>query len=125
MRQGDKDGRNTGEDVRNRRSKACCLCLVLVVSFILYGGTLPSGNAQEPFLLGDPRADFIELLLGYIECCEGSLKLSAENSVEQVHIHFLLSAYTKLHRLFKQMLSCRNWLSLWMFWSYSQGREKG
>ena len=68
-----------------------------------YGGTLPRGVVLEPFPLGDNEADFVELLRGYVESCGEFLRLSAGDAAAQAHTQSLLSTYSRLHGLFKQI----------------------
>ena len=78
-----------------------------------YGGTLPHASipgAKSPEMLplGDNKADFVELLKQYVEYCGEFLKAYAENSLEQDHSRSLLSTYSHLYTLFRQIHSARS-----------------
>lgn len=70
-----------------------------------YGGTLPHGSAepQEAFPLGDNKADFVVLLKQYTQYCGEFLKLFARDDAERTHTQSLLSTYSRLYALFKQI----------------------
>lgn len=70
-----------------------------------YGGTLPRGAVQlpEPFPLGENKANFVILLRQYVQYCNEFLKISAKDGVEQAHTQSLLSTYSRLYMLFKQI----------------------
>lgn len=77
-----------------------------------YGGTLPHASipvakSPETMPLGDSRTDFAELLKQYVGYCNECLKASAGNSLEQEHSNSLLSTYSHLYMLFKQVHSVR------------------
>ena len=78
-----------------------------------YGGTLPHASvpgakSPEKLPLGDNKADFVELLKQYVEYCGEFLKACAENSLEQDHLRSLLSTYSHLYTLFRQIHSARS-----------------
>lgn len=70
-----------------------------------YGGTLPRGVVEppEPFPLGDNTADFIALLEQYVRYCNNFLKAFARTDGEKAHTQSLLSTYSRLHALFRQI----------------------
>ena len=70
-----------------------------------YGGTLPRGVVEppEPLPLGDNKANFIVLLEQYVRYCNNFLKVFARTDAEKVHIQSLLSTYSRLYALFKQI----------------------
>lgn len=72
-----------------------------------YGGTLPHGilDSPKPMPYGNNKADFIALLKQYIRYCGEFLEISAKNGVEQTHTQSLLSTYSRLYTLFKQIHS--------------------
>lgn len=77
-----------------------------------YGGTLPHASipvakSPETMPLGDSRTDFAELLKQYVGYCNECLKASAGNSLEQEHSNSLLSTYSHLYMLFRQVHSVR------------------
>ena len=78
-----------------------------------YGGTLPhagipGAKSPETLPLGDNKADFVELLKQYVRYCGEFLKVSAGNSLEQDHSRSLLSTYSHLYTLFRQIHSARS-----------------
>lgn len=78
-----------------------------------YGGTLPhasipAAKSPETLPLGDSKADFTELLKQYVGYCDEFLKESAGNGLEQAHSRSLLSTYSHLHMLFRQIHSSRS-----------------
>ena len=78
-----------------------------------YGGTLPHASvpvekSPETLPLGDSKADFTELLKQYVGYCGEFLKVSAGNGLEQEHSRSLLSTYSHLHMLFRQIHSSRS-----------------
>lgn len=78
-----------------------------------YGGTLPHASIlvaepPETLPLGDTKTDFAELLKQYMEYCGEFLKASAGNGLEQDHSRSLLSIYSHLHMLFRQIHSARS-----------------
>lgn len=77
-----------------------------------YGGTLPHGSipaAKSPgtLPLGDNKADYVELLRQYAGYCGEFLKASTENGLEKDHVQSLLSTYSHLYTLFRQIHSTR------------------
>ena len=77
-----------------------------------YGGTLPHASipvakSPEALPLGDNKADFVKLLKQYVEYCDEFLKVSAGNGLEQEHSRSLLSTYSHLDTLFRQIHSAR------------------
>lgn len=70
-----------------------------------YGGTLPHGAAKPPieFPLGDNKADFVVLLKQCVQYCGEFLRLSARSGIERAHAKSLLSTYSWLYKLFKQL----------------------
>lgn len=70
-----------------------------------YGGTLPRGAARPPemFPLGENKANFVSLLKQYVRYCGEFLEISTKNGVEQTHTQSLLSTYSRLYTLFKQI----------------------
>ncbi len=77
-----------------------------------YGGTLPHASmpvakSPETLPLGDNKADFTELLKQYVGYCDEFLKVSAGNGLEQDHLRSLLSTYSHLYMLFRQIHSAR------------------
>ena len=78
-----------------------------------YGGTLPHASipgakSPEKLPLGDNKANFVELLKQYVEYCGEFLKVCAKNSLEQDHLRSLLSTYSHLYILFRQIHSARS-----------------
>ena len=78
-----------------------------------YGGTLPRAcipvaKSPETLPLGDNKTDFVELLKQYVGYCGEFLKVSAGNSLEQDHSRSLLSTYSHLYMLFRQIHSARS-----------------
>ena len=78
-----------------------------------YGGTLPHASipgvkSPEKLPLGDNKANFVELLKQYVEYCGEFLKACAGNSLEQDHSRSLLSTYSHLYTLFRQIHSARS-----------------
>ena len=78
-----------------------------------YGGTLPHASvpvakSPETLPLGDNKADFEELLKQYVGYCSEFLKASAENGMEQDHSRSLLSTYSHLYTLFRQIHSAKS-----------------
>ena len=78
-----------------------------------YGGTLPHAcipvaKSPETLPLGDNKTDFVELLKQYVGCCGEFLKISAGSSLEQDHSRSLLSTYSHLYTLFRQIHSARS-----------------
>lgn len=70
-----------------------------------YGGTLPRGIVEppEPLPLGDNKADFVALLEQYVRYCDKFLKVFARTDAEKTHIQSLLSTYSRLYALFRQI----------------------
>ena len=60
-------------------------------------------NLQRRFPWGDNKADFVALLKQYVQYCGELLKISARDDVEQTHTQSLLSTYSRLYALFKQI----------------------
>ena len=78
-----------------------------------YGGTLPRecipvAKSPETLPLGEDKMDFEELLTQYAGYCGEFLKVSAGNSLEQDHSRSLLSTYSHLYMLFRQIHSARS-----------------
>ena len=78
-----------------------------------YGGTLPRAcipvaKSPETLPLGDNKMDFVELLKQYVGYCGEYLKVSAGSSLEQDHSRSLLSTYSHLYMLFRQIHSARS-----------------
>ena len=78
-----------------------------------YGGTLPRAcipvaKSPETLPLGDNKMDFVELLKQYVGYCGEFLKVSAGNSLEQDHSRSLLSTYSHLYMLFRQIHFARS-----------------
>lgn len=78
-----------------------------------YGGTLPHASIPvakppETLPLGDNKTDFTELLRQYVGYCSEFLKVSAGNGLEQDHLRSLLSTYSHLDMLFRQIHSARS-----------------
>ena len=78
-----------------------------------YGGTLPHASipgakSPETLPLGDNKADFVDLLKQYVGYCGEFIKAYAGNSLEQDHLRTLLSTYSRLYTLFKQIHSDRS-----------------
>ena len=74
-----------------------------------YGGTLPhAAKTPETLPLGDNKADFAELLKQYVGYCDEFLEVSAGNGLEQDHLRSLLSTYSHLYMLFRQIHSARS-----------------
>ena len=78
-----------------------------------YGGTLPRecipvAKSPETLPLGDDKMDFAELLKQYAGYCGEFLKVSAGNSLEQDHSRSLLSTYSHLYMLFRQIRFARS-----------------
>ena len=78
-----------------------------------YGGTLPRAcipvaKSPETLPLGDNKMDFVELLKQYVGYCGEFLKVSAGSSLEQDHLRSLLSTYSHLYTLFRQIHSARS-----------------
>lgn len=78
-----------------------------------YGGTLPHASipaAKSPAMmpLGDNKTDFTELLKQYMGYCGEFLKVSTGNGLEQNHSRSLLSTYSNLYMLFRQIHSARS-----------------
>ena len=78
-----------------------------------YGGTLPHtsipvAKSPETPPLGDSKTDFMELLKQYVGYCSEFLKVSAGNSLEQDHSRSLMSTYSHLYTLFRQIHSARS-----------------
>ncbi len=101
-------------DVRNlsRNEYSLLLCDLRNAGFITtqefsagYGGTLPHGAMElpEPLPLGDNKADFMALLAQYVRYCGGFLEISARSGPEWAHIQSLLTTYSRLDALFKQI----------------------
>ena len=77
-----------------------------------YGGTLPhtsipGAKSPETLPLGDNKTDFVELLKQYVAYWGEFLKVTAGNSLEQDHSRSLLSTYSHLYTLFRQIYSAR------------------
>ena len=70
-----------------------------------YGGTLPHGAMElpEPLPLGDNKADFTALLAQYVRYCGGFLEISARSGPERAHAKSLLTTYSRLDALFRQI----------------------
>lgn len=78
-----------------------------------YGGALPHGSilaakAPETLPFGENKADFEELLGQYVGYCGEYLKASTENGLEKDHVQSLLSTYSHLYTLFRQIHSTRS-----------------
>ena len=78
-----------------------------------YGGTIPHASIPvekfpETMPLGDNTANVRELLKQHVEYCGEFLKACAGNSLEQDHFMSLLSAYSHLYTLFRQICSARS-----------------
>ena len=78
-----------------------------------YGGTLPHASIPvakfpETLPLGDNKTDFVELMKQYVGYCGEFLKVSAGNSLEQDHSKSLMSTYSHLYTLFRQIHSARS-----------------
>ena len=78
-----------------------------------YGGTLPHASipvakSPETLPLGDNKTDFAELLKQYVGYCDEFLEVSAGNGLEQDHSRSLLSIYSHLYMLFRQIHSARS-----------------
>ena len=78
-----------------------------------YGGTLPHASipvakSPETLPLGDNKTDFAELLKQYVGYCDEFLEVSAGNCLEQDHSRSLLSIYSHLYMLFRQIHSARS-----------------
>lgn len=78
-----------------------------------YGGTLPHAcipvaNSPETLPIGDNKTNFVELLKQYAGYCGEYLKVSAGSSLEQDHSRSLLSTYSHLYMLFRQIHSARS-----------------
>ena len=74
-----------------------------------YGGTLPhAAKTPKTLPLGDNKADFTELLKQYVEYCDEFLEVYAGNALEQDHSRSLLSTYSHLYMLFRQIHSARS-----------------
>lgn len=75
-----------------------------------YGGTVPHGRISvappEPLPFGDDsRTDFVQLLEQYVGYCGECLKAPAGTELAREHLKSLLSAYSHLYTLFKQIHS--------------------
>ena len=78
-----------------------------------YGGTLPhasipAAKSPEALPLGDNKTDFVELLKQYVGYCGECFKVSAGNGLEQDHSRSLLSTYSHLDMLFRQIHSAES-----------------
>ena len=78
-----------------------------------YGGTLPRAcipvaKSPETLPLGDNKTDFVKLLKQYVGYCGEFIKASSGNSLDQDHSRSLLSTYSHLYTLFRQIHSARS-----------------
>ena len=78
-----------------------------------YGGTLPyasipGAKSPETLPLGDNKTDFVKLLKQYVGYCGEFIKASSGNSLDQDHSRSLLSTYSHLYTLFRQIHSARS-----------------
>ena len=78
-----------------------------------YGGTLPyasipGAKSPETLPLGDNETDFVKLLKQYVGYCGEFIKASSGNSLDQDHSRSLLSTYSHLYTLFRQIHSARS-----------------